>query len=132
MQKPSYFSQYGGFNSLLKNGYRHFKGKEQTLMKNVDAICDMAQMTRINLNYLIIYFGWTNLILKFWFFIFIFFLSSIFFFVLYCNIEYILAIDKYVVISYCPSLMKNNLFIFWSCKIYIKNKAWILFLSYYK
>ena len=57
MQKPSYFSQYGGFNSLLKNGYRHFKGKEQTLMKNVDAICDMAQMTRINLNYLIIYFG---------------------------------------------------------------------------
>ena len=46
MQKPSYFSQYGGFNSLLKSGYRHFKGKEQTLMKNVEAIGDMAQMTR--------------------------------------------------------------------------------------
>ena len=46
MQKPSYFSQYGGFNSLLKSGYRHFKGKEQTLMKNVEAIEDMAQMTR--------------------------------------------------------------------------------------
>ena len=46
MQKPSYFSQYGGFNSLLKSGYRHFKGKEQTLMKNVEAIGDMAAMTR--------------------------------------------------------------------------------------
>ena len=49
MQKPSYFSQYGGFNSLLKSGYRHFKGKEQTLMKNVEAIGDMAQMTRTSL-----------------------------------------------------------------------------------
>jgi T-complex protein 1 subunit theta len=46
MQKPSYFSQYGGFNSLLKSGYRTFKGKEQTLMKNVEAIGDMASMTR--------------------------------------------------------------------------------------
>ncbi len=46
MQKPSYFSQYGGFNSLLKSGYRTFKGKEQTLMKNVEAIGDMAAMTR--------------------------------------------------------------------------------------
>ena len=46
MQKPSYFSQYGGFNSLLKSGYRHFKGKEQTLMKNVEAIGDMSSMTR--------------------------------------------------------------------------------------
>ncbi len=46
MQKPSYFSQYAGFSSLLKNGYRYFKGKEQTLMKNVEAIGDMASMTR--------------------------------------------------------------------------------------
>ena len=46
MQKPSYFSQYGGFSSLLKSGYRHFKGKDQTLMKNVEAINDMAEMTR--------------------------------------------------------------------------------------
>ena len=46
MQKPSYLSQYGGFNSLLKSGYRTFKGKESTLMKNVEAIGDMASMTR--------------------------------------------------------------------------------------
>ena len=49
MQKPSYFSQYGGFNSLLKSGYTSFKGKEQTLFKNVDAIGDMAGMTRTSL-----------------------------------------------------------------------------------
>ena len=46
MQKPSYFSQYEGFNSLLKSGYRTFKGKEKVLMKNVEAIADMAGMTR--------------------------------------------------------------------------------------
>ena len=38
MQKPSYLSNYGGFNSLLKSGYRTFKGKNQTLLKNADII----------------------------------------------------------------------------------------------
>lgn len=46
MQKPSFLSRYGGFNSLLKTGYRHYKGKEQTIMKNVDAVNDLASMTR--------------------------------------------------------------------------------------
>ena len=46
MQKPSYFSNYGGFNSLLKSGYRTFKGKNQTFFKNAEAIEDMASMTR--------------------------------------------------------------------------------------
>ena len=46
MQKPSYLSNYGGFNSLLKSGYRTFKGKNQTLLKNAEAIEDMANMTR--------------------------------------------------------------------------------------
>ena len=32
MQKPSYFSQYGGFSSLLKSGYRHFKGNVYRLV----------------------------------------------------------------------------------------------------
>ncbi|MCQ2915151.1 MAG: T-complex protein 1 subunit theta [Alphaproteobacteria bacterium] len=49
MQKQSYFSHYGGFNNLLKSGYRHYKGKAQTLMKNVEAISDMAEMTRTSL-----------------------------------------------------------------------------------
>jgi len=49
MQKPSYFNQFQGFNSLLKSGYRTFKGKEETLMKNVDAISDMSGMTRTSL-----------------------------------------------------------------------------------
>lgn len=46
MQKPSYFSQYGGFNNLLKSGYRHYKGAQQTIMKNVEAVGEMANMTR--------------------------------------------------------------------------------------
>ena len=49
MQKPSYLSNYGGFNSLLKSGYRTFKGKNQTLFKNAEAIEDMASMTRTSL-----------------------------------------------------------------------------------
>ena len=46
MQKPSYLSNYGVFNSLLKSGYRIFKGRNQTLLKNADTIEDMANMTR--------------------------------------------------------------------------------------
>ena len=46
MQKPSYLSNYGGFNSLLKSGYRTFKGKNQTFFKNAEAIEDIASMTR--------------------------------------------------------------------------------------
>ena len=46
MQKPSYLTNYGGFNSLLKSGYRTFKGKTQTLYKNAEAIEDLASMTR--------------------------------------------------------------------------------------
>ena len=49
MQKPSYFSNYGGLNSLLKSGYRTFKGKNQTFFKNAEAIEDMASMTRTSL-----------------------------------------------------------------------------------
>ena len=49
MQKPSYLSNYGGFQSLLKSGYRTFKGKTQTLYKNAEAIEDMASMTRTSL-----------------------------------------------------------------------------------
>ena len=49
MQKPSYLSNYGGFDSLLKSGYRTFKGKTQTLIKNAEAIEDMASMTRTSL-----------------------------------------------------------------------------------
>ena len=46
MQKPSYFSNYEGLNTLLKSGYRTFKGKNQTLFKNAEAIEDIASMTR--------------------------------------------------------------------------------------
>ena len=46
MQTPSYLSNYGGFNSLLKRGYRTFKGKTQTFYKNAEAIEDLASMTR--------------------------------------------------------------------------------------
>ena len=49
MQKPSYFSNFSGLNSLLKSGYRTFKGKNQTFFKNAEAIEDMASMTRTSL-----------------------------------------------------------------------------------
>ena len=45
----TFFNQYGGFSNLLKTGYKYFKGKEQTILKNIDAVNDMQSMTRTSL-----------------------------------------------------------------------------------
>ena len=42
----SYFSQMGTFNSLLKEGFRHYKGAQEAVIRNIEAINDLKEMTR--------------------------------------------------------------------------------------
>lgn len=42
----SYFTPNATFSSLLKEGFRHYKGIHEAVMKNIDAIKDLAGMTR--------------------------------------------------------------------------------------
>ena len=45
----SYFNQVGSFNSLLKEGFKHYKGAQEAVMRNIEAVNDMASMTRTSL-----------------------------------------------------------------------------------
>ncbi len=45
----SYFNQVGSFNSLLKEGFKHYKGAQEAIMRNIEAVNDMASMTRTSL-----------------------------------------------------------------------------------
>ena len=45
----SYFNQVGSFNSLLKEGFKHYKGAQEAVMHNIEAVNDMASMTRTSL-----------------------------------------------------------------------------------
>jgi T-complex protein 1 subunit theta len=42
----SYFNPQGNFNSLLKEGFKHYKGTQETVVRNIEAINDMSSMTR--------------------------------------------------------------------------------------
>jgi T-complex protein 1 subunit theta len=42
----SYFSQTGTFNSLLKEGFRHYKGAQEAVLRNIEAINDLSSMTK--------------------------------------------------------------------------------------
>ena len=42
----SYFNQTGSFNSLLKEGFRHYKGAKEAVVRNIEAINDLKEMTR--------------------------------------------------------------------------------------
>ena len=42
----SYFNQMGTFNSLLKEGFRHYKGAKEAVIRNIEAINDLKEMTR--------------------------------------------------------------------------------------
>jgi T-complex protein 1 subunit theta len=39
----------GGFTSLLKEGYKHFGGLEEAIMKNIEACKGLAAITRTSL-----------------------------------------------------------------------------------
>jgi hypothetical protein len=39
----------GGFTSLLKEGYKHYGGLEEAILKNVDACKQLAAITRTSL-----------------------------------------------------------------------------------
>jgi T-complex protein 1 subunit theta len=39
----------GGIQELLKDGYKHFSGVEEAILKNIDAVRQLAQMTRTSL-----------------------------------------------------------------------------------
>ena len=45
----SFFNQVGSFNSLLKEGFKHYKGAQEAVMRNIEAVNDMASMTRTSL-----------------------------------------------------------------------------------
>lgn len=42
----SYFNPNGTFNSLLKEGFKHYKGAQEAVIRNIEAINDMSSMTR--------------------------------------------------------------------------------------
>lgn len=45
----SLFNPTGTFSSLLKEGFRHYTGTEEAIIKNIDAVKDMAAMTRTSM-----------------------------------------------------------------------------------
>jgi len=42
----SYFNQSGTFSNLLKDGFKHYSGAEEAILKNIDAIKELGSMTR--------------------------------------------------------------------------------------
>ncbi len=43
------FKAANGFSSLLKEGYKHFGGLEEAILKNVEACKQLAAITRTSL-----------------------------------------------------------------------------------
>jgi hypothetical protein len=42
----SHFSTNGSFANLLKDGFKHYTGAEESILKNIDAIKELGSMTR--------------------------------------------------------------------------------------
>lgn len=42
----SYFNPTGSFSNLLKEGFKHYTGAEEAILKNIDAIKELGSMTR--------------------------------------------------------------------------------------
>ena len=49
MSNMKFNKQNGGFSSLLKEGYKHFGGLEEAILKNIEAVKGLANITRSSL-----------------------------------------------------------------------------------
>lgn len=49
MADSNNFFRTAGLSGLLKDGYKHFAGTDEAVLKNVDACRQLAQITRTSL-----------------------------------------------------------------------------------